>query len=90
MIHIREQLQKHFWYYVSLVGLQGIGLLLLYITGTNTFIQVVSIVFMSFVYIFWASYHHYFHHNLTPKIVVEYVLMGLLGMVVSLFLIQPI
>lgn len=89
-MNIKEQLHTHFWYYISLVVLQVVGLGVLYLTGTNTAIQITAIIFMSVLYMFWASYHHYFHHNLTPKIVVEYVLMGILGIVVSVFLIQPL
>jgi len=89
-MNIKALIQKHFWYYLSLVFLQLIGLGLLFFTGSNIGIQITAIIVMSVFYMFWASFHHYFHHNLTPKIVVEYVLMGLLGIVVSIFLIQPL
>lgn len=47
-----------------------------------------AVVITSLFYVGWGILHHFVHHDLNAKIVVEYVLIGSLGMTVVLFIIK--
>lgn len=49
--------------------------------------QAVLVVFTSFIYALLGILHHYFEHNISVKIVIEYVLISTLGMAIILLLI---
>ena len=85
-----EHTRKHLWYYVSFLAaeLTGLGLVLYFAYDKN--LQFLAVCFMTSFYIGWAILHHYHHHNVTIKIVIEYILMGLLGVVVSFLIFQQI
>lgn len=70
--------RKHFLYYLSLIAILGVGIAILYFSSDKSF-QMISLTTTVFFYILWGIIHHYLHHDLTAKIVVEYVLMGALG-----------
>ncbi len=82
---MKEKIRKHWLYYAVFILMQVVGLGLLILTGSNKSWQFVVICFMTVCYFVWATAHHYIHHNLTPKIVVEYMLIGILGAVISVF-----
>ncbi len=71
-------LKKHFPYYLSLIAILGVGVATLYFSSDRSF-QMVVLTITIFFYVFWGIIHHYLNHDLTAKIVVEYVLMGALG-----------
>jgi len=78
--------KKHFWYYFSFVALQLLGLWLVMALSFDRQLQLTAIFATTVFYLFWALLHQYVHHHLSPKIVTEYVLMGSLGLTVSLVL----
>lgn len=83
---MKLRIKKHLWYYVSFIIIQAIGFLLVLFTAANKEIQMTAIILTTMCYILWALAHQHIHHSLTAKIVVEYVLVGSLGITVSLFL----
>lgn len=83
---IRKNIKKHFWYYTLFVILQLLGLGLVLLTAGDKGIQLIAIIMTTFAYLVWALAHQYIHHSLTAKIVIEYCLVGALGLTVSLFL----
>jgi len=80
------RIKKHIWYYCSFITIQVIGFLLVLLAASNKQIQMSAIFLTTACYIIWALTHQYLHHSLTAKIAAEYVLVGGLGLTVSLFL----
>jgi len=81
-----RNLKKHFWHYFVYLIIFGGGFVLLLFTKGNTNLQAMSILMVAFLYFLWAMVHHYVHHQLQPRIVVEYILIIMLGTVLMLFL----
>ncbi|CAN5129621.1 hypothetical protein BH11PAT1_BH11PAT1_5970 [soil metagenome] len=81
-------IKKHHVYYVSMLLMQLLGLYLTYLTSFDSRLQLLVVVMTTFIYIGWALLHHYVEHDLTSKIVVEYILMGALGISVIFFLLK--
>lgn len=82
----RVRVKKHIGYYVSLVVILVMGVSLVVLTAYDKQLQVTALIGTSACYVLWAVAHQYIHHHVTPKIVVEYVLVGLMGLTFSLFL----
>jgi hypothetical protein len=80
------KIKKHFEFYFSFLLIQIIGFSLVMLNAHNKNIQFILIILTSAIYALWSILHQYIHHNLTAKIVVEYVLIGVLGVSVSMFL----
>jgi hypothetical protein len=54
----------------------------------NKNLQMAYIVLTTFLYIVWGIVHHYIHHDVHPRIVLEYILMGSFGISVMFFLLH--
>lgn len=85
---MKETIHKHFVYYLSLFIFFSIGFLLLSQFSFEKRLQGVVGVLIIIIYVSWALVHHMIHHNLTSKIVIEYVLMGSLGITLLLFILR--
>lgn len=63
------------------------GLLITFIAGILIIVQslhdlnIVMLIslFLSFFYVVWGIMHHYMHHDIHAKIVIEYILIGMVG-----------
>lgn len=80
------RIKKHLWYYVSLAGILTLGFLLIIFTSHSKPLQMTAVIMTTVLYVFWTLLHHYIHHSLPVKIVVEYILIAILGVSLSLFL----
>jgi hypothetical protein len=83
---MQETIKKHLLYYAVFIGCEFMGLILLLFTAGEKNLQLLVVLSMTLFYIFWTIMHQYIHHRLTLKIVLEYVLIGSLGLVLSWFL----
>lgn len=81
-------IQKHIGYYICLVFIGALGLFLISQTAYDKKLQMVIVVFTALFYSGWGILHHCLHHDLHIKIVVEYVLIGCLGMIIALFFLR--
>jgi high-affinity Fe2+/Pb2+ permease len=81
-----KNLRKHFWHYLIYLVIFGGGLTLILVTSGNSNIQAMLILMTAFLYFLWSMVHHYVHHQLQARIVVEYILIMVLGTVLLLFL----
>ncbi len=79
-----KNLKKHIRYYIAFTFVQGLGLILVLLSRGNRQIQLVAILGTTIFYFIFAVMHHYLNHDLSAKIVVEYALMGCLGLAISL------
>ena len=83
---MNKHLRKHLTYYLVVLVTQGLGLLAIALNNGQRTLQVLFLVLMASFYILWGVIHHYIHHDLHPKVVLEYVLMGVLAITVVYFL----
>jgi hypothetical protein len=81
-----KNIQKHFWHYLVYLLVFGTGLTLVVFAKGNAQLQAMFLMMTMFVYFLWAMVHHYVHHQLHPRIVVEYILIVSLGSLLLLFL----
>jgi hypothetical protein len=81
-----QKLKKHFGYYLSLSAILLLGLALIILTGPNPKSQSLIILLTIAFYVLWGLLHHLINHELTHRIVVEYVLIGALGLSIMFFM----
>ena len=65
-----------------------VGMLLIVQFGANKQAQMTTVVGLGVLYACWGTIHHYLHHNLRARIVLEYVAVASLGVVAILFLMK--
>jgi hypothetical protein len=63
-----------------------LGLALVLLTSPNLKTQSFVILLTVFFYVLWGVLHHLINHELTVKIMIEYVLIGGLGLAVLFFM----
>ena len=81
-----KNIKKHFLHYLVYLVVFCAGLTLVFVARGNAHLQAMYLMMMAFVYFLWAMVHHYIHHELHPRVVIEYILIVVLGAVIILFL----
>lgn len=76
--------KKHITYYTLLFVLLSISMVFVLQNTSDKRIQMTALVLTGFIYTIAGILHHIAEHNLTTKIMVEYVLMGSLGILILL------
>lgn len=79
-----EQIKKHSLYYFSLFLVFSIGIALFFQMSQDRQAQLTILTILTLFYILYGILHHLVNHDLNIKIVVEYLLIG--GVGVSLVL----
>ncbi len=79
---------RHIEYYVSLFAILAFGLLFVIVASPNKELQMFIVLLTTFFYVIFGILHHFLHHNLNRKIVIEYVIIGGFGLSVVLFLLK--
>ncbi len=82
---ISIDVKKHLWYHVGLLIVLVLSLSLLWMSAYDRAFQMAVLVLMSLFYALWGLLHHYRHHDLHMKIVLEYILIGALGISIAFF-----
>lgn len=77
---------KHRMYYFLLALLLTLGLLATVFSAGYPKVQMELLLLTTFAYTLVGVLHHYLEHDATLKIVIEYVLIGSLGMAIIVFL----
>ena len=75
-----EEIKTHFWHYLILVLLIGLGVIC-FIYHPDKIVKFQISLLMALTYIFWGIFHHLWEKNLNLKIVIEYTLIGLLSII---------
>lgn len=83
-----KKIQKHIGYYVSILLIFALGLFLTQVFAPNLRLQVGIVALTIVFYVCWGILHHKINHELTAKIVIEYVLIGSLGLSILFFIIE--
>ncbi|MBI4080321.1 MAG: hypothetical protein HY430_00960 [Candidatus Levybacteria bacterium] len=81
-------LQKHAKYYVSLLIALSLGGVFLAFSSAENDMKMMVAMIMAFFYVVWGIIHHYLEHDVNAKIVIEYVLIGALGISIIFFLLR--
>ena len=81
-----KKLIKHLSYYLSLFLIFAVGLTVTLLLSPNLKLQVLAIALTIIFYIFWGILHHKRNHELTLKVLMEYFLIGLLGLSIVFFI----
>ncbi len=80
--------REHILYYISLLGIFGLGLFLFVYFSPQRDLQMIIFAGMSVVYVLTGIIHHIINHDLVLKIVIEYVLIAALGMTAAYFILK--
>jgi hypothetical protein len=81
-------LKSHIGYYLSLGSLLLICVGLIFTAGNQPAVKMAILVMTAVLYVIWGVAHHAVHHDISAKIVVEYVLIAALGMVLVLLVVK--
>ncbi|OGH20134.1 MAG: hypothetical protein A3D74_02545 [Candidatus Levybacteria bacterium RIFCSPHIGHO2_02_FULL_37_13] len=81
-----ERIKLHLGYYISLIAILAFGFLFVALASPNRGLQITASIFTTLLYVFWGIIHHMLNHDLHAKIVVEYVLIGVLGVTMIIFI----
>lgn len=76
---INYKTKRHLWYYGGLLVVLSSGLFLISQSLHDLNLVMGITLLMSFFYVVWGILHHYVHHDIHAKVVIEYVLIGILG-----------
>jgi hypothetical protein len=82
-----KKISEHAIYYISLVAILSLSFLLAYSSSDRSF-QIGVIVATTFLYVLWGILHHLTNHDLSMKIVIEYILIGAFGLTIIFFLLS--
>lgn len=84
---MKQKIKGHLFYYTSLFVIIALGIILALQFSYSKQMQMLVIIMTIFFYVGLGIVHHRENHDLTAKIVVEYILIGALGMtIISFFL----
>lgn len=83
---MKEKFRDHLAYYISLIIILSLGVVSIFSTRQNILLQAVAILMTVFFYILWGILHHLINHELTLRIMVEYILIGALGISILFFM----
>jgi hypothetical protein len=84
---MKNLLKYHTGYYLSLGAMMLLCMTLIMKTTNEPRLRVAVICLTSFIYVFWGIAHHIVHHDISLKVVLEYVLIGIIGTVLVLLVI---
>jgi len=82
---MKQKFNKHLFYYSSLISILLFGVILIFVSSPNLKLQSDIILLTIFFYIILGLLHHKINHELTAKIVIEYILIGALGASIIFF-----
>ncbi len=83
-----KKFKKHLGYYISLIAILALGLILILLTSPDVTMQATIVFLTVFFYVLWGILHHLINHELTLRIVIEYVLIGALGISILFFMLM--
>ena len=83
-----RKLKKHVGYYLSLLTIFILGFILTLLASPDIRLQGVIVLITVLFYVCWGILHHLINHELTLRIVIEYVLIGVLGIAIIFFMLS--
>ena len=83
-----KEIGKHHVYTILMFLIIGFGIFLAVQTSYDKSLQILILLLTTCFYVFSGIFHHALEHDISPKIVIEYVLIGVLGMTIVLFFLK--
>jgi hypothetical protein len=80
-----KRIQNHLGYYISLIAILIMSVVLMILANGNRELQMIIFTITAVCYVIWGILHHLFNHDLSLKIVLEYILIAALGVSVIFF-----
>ena len=77
-----KDLSHHPLHYFTLLAVQLVGLWGILWFAYQPMMQLIVLVSMAVAYVVWGIAHHQEHHDLHPKIIVEYFLVALFAVLI--------
>lgn len=78
---------KHIPHYISLIAIFAVGIIGFYFFSYDKLFQIGISLAVSIAYVTWGIMHHMIHKDISLAVVLEYVAVGVLGLVIVLSLI---
>ncbi len=75
-------------YYISLSLILGLGLLFVLLSSPNKVLQFILISLTTLFYILFGIVHHVINHDITLGIMLEYLIIGALGLSILFFFLK--
>lgn len=85
---MRQEIEKHILYTLSMVGIIGFGVFLALQASHDRNLQIGILFLTTCIYVFSGIVHHALDHDFSYKIVIEYVLIGAIGMTLIAFFLK--
>jgi hypothetical protein len=82
---IQKHLQHHGHYHLALFLILLLGVVFAYYAREDKQIEMIILISIASIYMLFGIIHHYLMHDLSAKIVIEYIAMGSLGIAVAFF-----
>ncbi len=79
---------RDFEYYLSLGIILGLGLAFVMLASPNKNLQLILIVLTTLFYVLFGIVHHFINHDVSFAIVLEYLLIGALGISILFFFLK--
>lgn len=79
---------KDLEYYISLSIILGLGLLFVILSAPNKGLQLMFISLTTLFYVLFGIVHHLINHDISLGIVLEYVVIGILGISILFFFLK--
>ncbi len=79
----------HHLHFAILIVILGLGIGLFFYAQANRSLQLIVGIATSVAYVAWGLIHHAMQRDLYPKVVVEYVLMGLIAILLLMTIFGP-
>lgn len=85
---MRKKINEHILYYISLIIIFAVGAFLISLVSPNKQLQMGIFLLIAVFYVIWGILHHFINHEISKKIVVEYILIATLGVAIMFFLLK--
>ena len=82
--NIRQDLE----YYISLSLILGLGLIFVILASPNRTLQFILIILTTLFYMLFGVVHHVINHDISPTIMLEYLIIGALGISILFFFLK--
>ena len=83
---MNNKLFKHLSYYLTLITIFIVGFILSILSYPNLNLEILVIILTIITYVIWGVLHHHLDHQLSKKILIEYIMIGVLGISIVFFI----
>lgn len=82
-------MKPHIIHFIILLAILGIGVAMFFYESGNQLTQLAVGIVSSIAYVTWGIIHHTLQQDLHRKVVVEYVLIGVIAVILLMIVLLP-